>query len=214
MKNNPYDYRACARALLPLCGGLDAARSARVANAVLAVLGDGETIGQIKSGVFTQTEFAEVLTSVTERLDESGNLRAAEELVRVLRKADSTFVVQEEWRIAWRIALVSASRRLDVAGTGARGRNRHRRRSRSGNLGRGPIGLCGLARGGQRPSRPVSGRIPGTCARGFITCRPGQCEALASTYRDSIVPVVGGSVPAPGREERGSCGRGSHREYS
>ena len=40
LKNKPYDQRAWARALLPLCGGLDAARSARVADTILAILGD------------------------------------------------------------------------------------------------------------------------------------------------------------------------------
>jgi hypothetical protein len=54
-----------------------------------------------------------VLTSVTERLDGPGNLRAAEELIRVLRKADGMVMPPEELRIA----LVSVSRRLDAAGT-------------------------------------------------------------------------------------------------
>ena len=113
VKNDPYDCRACIRALLPLCEGLDAARSARVADTILASLGDGKIIEAIKSGHVLQKDFAEVITSVTERLDVPENLRAAEVLIRVLRKADSWPMPPDESRIA----LVSVSRRLDAAGT-------------------------------------------------------------------------------------------------
>lgn len=112
VKNDPYDSRASVRALLPLCGGLDEARSARVADMILAILGDSKTVGLIKSGGLSHKDYADVLTAVADRLDEPRCLRVAEEIIRVLRKADSRSMAPEEWQIA----LVSASRRLDAAG--------------------------------------------------------------------------------------------------
>jgi hypothetical protein len=114
VKDKTLDYRARVRTLLPLCGGLDATRSARVADAILAILGDSETIGFINSALLLHKDVADVLTAVTERLDARGNLRAAEELIRVLRKADDRLVPPEELKMV----LLSVSRRLDAAGTG------------------------------------------------------------------------------------------------
>ena len=65
-----YPFRA-ADALLPLCGRLEADRAARVADTLLAILGDRERIGLIRS-VFTSpkadfTGCAEVLAAAAER---------------------------------------------------------------------------------------------------------------------------------------------------
>jgi hypothetical protein len=103
-------YGNRAGALLPLCGRLDEARAARVADAILAILGDNEKLEP--NGLMSLTSFAEVLTAVAERLDAVRSLRASEELVRVLRKAKNVLIPPEQLRIA----LVSAWRRLDAAG--------------------------------------------------------------------------------------------------
>jgi hypothetical protein len=105
-------YQSCARALLPLCGGLDAARAARVADVILAILGESEILGPIKTEFIARGGFAEVLTAVAERLDAPSNLRAAEELVRVLQKSESTLLPFEQLRVA----LATVCRRLDAAG--------------------------------------------------------------------------------------------------
>jgi hypothetical protein len=101
-------YQSRARALLPLCGRLDADRAARVADTMLAFLGNSE----MKAEVISPTGCAEVLTAVAERLDAPGNLCVAEELVRVLRKSESKVLPIEQLKIA----LVTMCRRLDASG--------------------------------------------------------------------------------------------------
>jgi hypothetical protein len=98
-----------ARALGALGGRLDAVRAARVAEAILAILGDGETARFIM-----HAGIAEALTAVAERLDARERLRTAEGLVFVLRKADngSLLVAREPLRAA----LVSVCRCPNVAG--------------------------------------------------------------------------------------------------
>jgi hypothetical protein len=118
-ERNKVHYYFHARALLLLCGRIDADRAARVANVILAILGDSEKIGNEKIGFIetkfiTRSGFAEVLTAVAERLDASSNLRAAEELILLLwkTKANDLALGDEQFRIA----LVSVCRRLDGAG--------------------------------------------------------------------------------------------------
>jgi len=112
-----YPFRA-ADALLPLCGRLDADRAARVEDTMLAILGDRERIGLIRT-VFTspKADFsgcAEVLAAVAERLDAPGNLRAAEEMIRVLRRTESKVLPIEYDQL--KVTLETMCRRLDAAG--------------------------------------------------------------------------------------------------
>jgi hypothetical protein len=103
---------AHAEALGALGGRLDAARAARVAEALVAILGDTETVGGFKRDFLAHGSIAEALTEVAERLDAAGTLRAAEGLVLVLRKSEGNLVAMEPLRKA----LVSLCRRLDAAG--------------------------------------------------------------------------------------------------
>ena len=105
-------YRYHALALRPFCDRLDAARATRVADAVLATLGDSENLGNLKTEYISDIASAEVLTAVVELLDAPSNLRATEELVRALRKSESLILNSEPLRIA----LVAVCRRLDAAG--------------------------------------------------------------------------------------------------
>jgi hypothetical protein len=106
-KNN-ISYHLCAESLLPLCGRLDAGRAARVADTMLAFLGDSKR----KTEMIPPTDCAEVLTAVAERLDGPENLRAAEELIRVLRNSESKVLPIEQLKIT----LATMCRRLDAAG--------------------------------------------------------------------------------------------------
>jgi hypothetical protein len=105
-------YSLQAQALGALCGRLDAARASRAAGTIIAILGDGPTIGGAKYEFITYGFIASVLSEVAERLDAPGGLRAAEDLVLVLRKSGNIFVAIEPLRAA----LVAVCRRLDAAG--------------------------------------------------------------------------------------------------
>jgi hypothetical protein len=107
------NYSSQAMALGGLCGRLDAARASRVAGAIIAILGDGPTVGGAKYEYISYGFIASVLTEVAERLDAPGGQRAAEELVRVLRRSSKMIVVDIE---ELRAALVALCRRLDAAG--------------------------------------------------------------------------------------------------
>jgi hypothetical protein len=117
-KDNSSDTFHAAEALLPLCGRLDADRAARVADTMLAILGDRERTGLVRNALISPkadfTGCAEVLAAVAERLDAPGNLRAAEELIRVLRRTESKVLPIEYDQL--RITLVTMCRRLDAAG--------------------------------------------------------------------------------------------------
>src|SRR5262249_14748238 len=76
-----------ARALGALGGRLDAARAARVAEAILVILGDRETVVDINNHKYISIDVVETLTAVAERLDAREGLRAAEGLVLVLLQA-------------------------------------------------------------------------------------------------------------------------------
>jgi hypothetical protein len=110
-KDKISDQFRTAEALLPLCGRLDADRAARVADTMLAILDDNERTGPLKE-IIPPTGCVEVLTAVAERLDAPGNLRAAEELIRVLRKSESKVLPIEQLKLA----SVTMCRRLDSAG--------------------------------------------------------------------------------------------------
>src|SRR5262249_40266957 len=106
-------YPSQAQALGALCGGLDAARASRTAGAIIAILGDGPTAAGGKYEFITYGYIAAVLTKVAERLDAPEGLRAAEDLVLVLRRSSGTIVVDIE---ELRAALVAVCRRPDAAG--------------------------------------------------------------------------------------------------
>jgi hypothetical protein len=106
-------YSAQARALGALCGRLDAARASRAAGAIIAILGDGPTAGGVKYEFITYGYIAAVLTQVAESLNAPGGLRAAEDLVLVLRRSSGNIVVDIK---ELRAALVAVCRRLDAAG--------------------------------------------------------------------------------------------------
>jgi hypothetical protein len=105
-------YTLYARSLGALCGWLDAARAARVAETLLAMLGDGETFGAVKREFVAYGVFAEALAKVAERLDAREGLRAAEGLVLLLRKSEDALLALD----LLRTALVSVCRRLDAPG--------------------------------------------------------------------------------------------------
>jgi hypothetical protein len=100
-------YLFHAEALGALCGRLDAARAARVAEALLAMLGVA-TIGDGQPHPY----IAQALVEATERLDAEGSLRTAEQLILVQRTSKDISTAKEPLRAA----LVSACRRLDAAG--------------------------------------------------------------------------------------------------
>jgi hypothetical protein len=107
------NYSAQAQALGLLCGRLlDAARASRVAGAIIAILGDSWMVGEIKHEFISSGYIASPLTEVAERLDAPGGLAAAENLVRVLRKAGNIATAKDELRAA----LVAVCGRLDAAG--------------------------------------------------------------------------------------------------
>jgi hypothetical protein len=106
-------YSFQAEALGALCGRLDADRASRAAAAIIAILGDGPTVGGTKYEFISYRNIAAAVTEVAERLDAPGGLRAAEDLVLVLRRSSGMIVVDIE---ELRAALVAVCRRLDAAG--------------------------------------------------------------------------------------------------
>jgi hypothetical protein len=111
-KKDRYHYPIQAETLAALCGRLDAARASRAAGAIIAILGDDWTGGESRRDLIPSGYIASILTKVAERLDAPGGLRAAEDLVLVLRKSGNILVPREELRTA----LVAVCRRLDAAG--------------------------------------------------------------------------------------------------
>jgi hypothetical protein len=112
-ENGKSMYYYQAQALGALCGQLDAARASRAAGAILAILGDGPTVGKTKYEFIGYRDIAAVLTELVERLDAHGKLRAAEDLVLVLRRTSGNIILSKE---ELRAALVAVCRRLDAAG--------------------------------------------------------------------------------------------------
>jgi hypothetical protein len=111
-EQDKFKYPIQAQALGALCGRLDADRASRTAHAVIAILGGGPTVGGARRDFLSSGYIAAILPKVAERLDAPGGLRAAEDLVGVLRKAGNIRVFIE----VLRAALVAVCRRLDAAG--------------------------------------------------------------------------------------------------
>jgi hypothetical protein len=112
-ENEKFRYFLHTRALSTLSGQFDAARAARVADAIIAILGDGTTIGASREEFVTSPMIPKDLAKVAERLDAPGGLRAAEALIPVLTRAEHISLNMESLRTA----LVSVCRRLDEAGS-------------------------------------------------------------------------------------------------
>jgi hypothetical protein len=115
-----YIYQA--EALAALSGQLDAARASRAAGAILAILGDSLTVGGAKSEFISHPLILPALSRVAERLDASGGLRAAEELVLLLRRSTDLDVMlligtnPDEAIVGLRKPLVEVCKPLDGAG--------------------------------------------------------------------------------------------------
>jgi hypothetical protein len=103
-----------AQTLGTLSGQFDAKAAARVADTLIAILGDGYVVGgDLRTEFIESPPIAEALARVAERLDAAGGLRAAEGLIPVLKKAD---------KVRWNMepltrALVGVCRRLDADGS-------------------------------------------------------------------------------------------------
>jgi hypothetical protein len=93
---------------------LDASVAARVADTIIATLGDGYVIGgNLRSEFIESPSVPEDLARVAERLDAADSLRAAEALIPVLKKTDKKIMVNME---QLRKALVGLCLRLDADG--------------------------------------------------------------------------------------------------
>jgi Protein kinase domain len=103
-------------ALKILCEQSDAATASRVADIIVAILGDGYTVGGTHVDFVTQDSILDAFVRVAERLDAAGALRAAKALVRVLQKADIKY---SQYIEKLRTALGTVCLRLDADGAAA-----------------------------------------------------------------------------------------------
>jgi hypothetical protein len=106
-------YLPHAQALGELCEPLDANRATRTAGAIVAILGDGPTLGGVKMEFIVYGNIAAILTKLAERLDAREAERAAADLILALRRSKGNIVVNIE---ALRAALVAVCGRVDAAG--------------------------------------------------------------------------------------------------
>jgi hypothetical protein len=106
-------YHSQAAGVGELCGWLDAARASRAAGTIIAIFGDTLTVAGAKYEFISYPYIVSVLPKVAERLDAPGGLRAAEDLVLVLRRSSGNFVAAIE---EVRAAVVAVCRRVDAAG--------------------------------------------------------------------------------------------------
>jgi serine/threonine protein kinase len=107
-----YSWTFHTQVLAALSRRLDAAGTARVAEALVAFLGDSETFGGVKRSLISSGVIPQALSEMAEDLDAEGGLRAAEGLVLVLRKAEPI----ETGTVQLRTALAAVCRRLDATG--------------------------------------------------------------------------------------------------
>jgi hypothetical protein len=106
------NYSWQVEALGALCGQLDADRASRVAAALITILGDGRTFDDFTDQFISRQHYVAVLTKVAGCLDTPGSLRAAEDLILVLRKGSEIVLSLRELRAA----LGALCRRQDAAG--------------------------------------------------------------------------------------------------
>src|SRR5262249_18017628 len=97
--------------LADLSEHLDANVAARMAELIIAILGDYRMTGPIRSEFVDHPFITAALARLAERLDASGSLRAAEGLIPVLKKVDNSMNLGSLTK-----ALVGVCRRLDVDG--------------------------------------------------------------------------------------------------
>jgi hypothetical protein len=112
-EKDKFRYTFQAMTLGILSGQLDAKRASRVADAIIAMLGDGYLTGGLRTEFIESFSIPEDLARVAERLDAPGSLRAAEALIPVLKKADKLALNMEPLSKA----LVAVCRRLDADGS-------------------------------------------------------------------------------------------------
>jgi hypothetical protein len=112
-ERDKFRYGFQAMTLGILSGQLDAKVAARVADAIIAMLGDSYMTGGIRTEFIDCFSIPEDLARVAERLDAPGSLHAAEALIPVLKKADKFALNIEKLRTA----LVAVCRRLDADGS-------------------------------------------------------------------------------------------------
>jgi hypothetical protein len=112
-EKNKILYVIHAETLGNLSGQLDAQLAARVADALIAILGDSYETGTLRTEFIDHPSISKDLARVAERLDAPGSLRAAEALIPVLKKAGKSVIVEPLSQ-----ALVGVCRRLDAEGSG------------------------------------------------------------------------------------------------
>jgi hypothetical protein len=174
-----------AQALGLLCGRLDAVRASRAAGAILAILGGGPMVSGAKTQFISHPYVVLPLAKVAERLDARGGLRAAQDLVLLLRQADNISVAKEELRAA----LVAVCRPLDAAGAAqvAEAMDAAVRDPKTSALVR-TLFADALA--------ALAGRLT-----------PGQAASLESALVDSLVVDLADAKSAKSWEFRGVLGR-------
>jgi hypothetical protein len=106
-----FRYTFQAMTLGTLSGQLDCKMAARVADALIAMLGESYMTGGIRTKFIESFSIPEDLARVAERLDAADGLRAAEALIPLLKNADNFANVEP-----LRKALVGVCRRLDADG--------------------------------------------------------------------------------------------------
>jgi hypothetical protein len=111
-EKDKFRYSLHAQTLGTLSGQFDAKVAARVADTIIATLGDFYMTGPLRSEFVEHFFIPEALARVAERLDAPGSLRAAEALIPVLKKVDKFANLEPLSK-----ALVGVCRRLDADGS-------------------------------------------------------------------------------------------------
>jgi len=148
--------------LAALSEHLDAKVAARMAELIIAILGDYRMTGPIRSEFVDHPFITAALARVAECLDASGSLRAAESLIPVLKKVENSNNLGSLTK-----ALVGVCRRLDADGS--------KRMAEA-------IGVAA-----QDPKTPVMARI--LLANGFVVVAGKLEPDKAATFDKNIVEL-------------------------
>src|SRR5262249_12442980 len=111
-EKDKFRYSLHAETLGTLAGQLDAKVAARVADVIVATLGDFYMSGPLRTDFVDGPADCDGLGRVAERPDASDSLRAAEGLIPVLKKVEKFGNLE-----SLRKALVGVCRRLDADGS-------------------------------------------------------------------------------------------------